>query len=187
MWLTSVAVAEIIRAELPTDLRSWRQVRPWTTASTMCRLLPLLGEVLGGVQTFPPGDLTLRCFPVHLSPRSGPWAAMTCFLFIVSAKLSCALQCCDTHVFKWCLEQAAQELASQAPQTQFSRELLGKAWGQAFADCGLTGAQVGVPCRCQAKLGTVAVDAVGHCVSSGVFFVCVCVMQNCMFRRLLRP
>lgn len=176
---TSAAEADAMLRELPECMHLWRQPRCWTTAETMQRLLRLLADALRPYRESHKVIFSFDAFRAHLAQKVWRTAAREGFLtFLIPARLTWALQPCDTHVFsglKRRLESVAQEQATKTTEGDLSPKLLaraiavavrevvqGRSWLAAFRDCGLNGTQAGVSARTLAKLGNAAEPAAAH-------------------------
>lgn len=158
-------------ARLPPGVQLWREDSAWTTGPIMIRLLTTLRLSLAHLLSSRKVILSADAFRSHMTkPVFRSAARLGFFYFLVPAKMTWALQPCDTHafaLFKRSLEETVQAATAQTPDGRLSRpclvECVGttvegvlrrRSWKKAFEDCGLVGTQATVSGRTLAKLGT---------------------------------
>ena len=167
-----------MRTMLPPNVFLWTRERAWTTTEVMVRvaktLHACLREDLEGRQVIFSTDV----YRAHIATEV--WRAMATlnfFYFLIPAKMTWAMQPCDTHVFalfKRHLAEAAQTVAVGAedghvPLTALVKVVCdvivkvirGRSWAKAFSDIGLVGNQTAVSQSVLGKLKLAAAPLVG--------------------------
>ena len=156
--LVSAAQAATMRASLPAGVHLWREERCWTTAALMLRVLRTLGSATRGAAPGRQVILSADAYRAHMTRAVWRAAAREGFYYmLIPAKMTWALQPCDTHVFagfKRHLAETAQAAAAAAPDGRCNMAMLLRAvgesleavvrrrdWGKAFRDLGLGGSQ----------------------------------------------
>ena len=150
-----------MRTMLPPNVFLWTRERAWTTTEVMVcvakTLHACLRDDLEGRQVIFSSDV----YRAHIATEV--WRAMArlnFFYFLIPAKMTWAMQPCDTHVFalfKRHLAEAAQTVAVSAedghvPLTALVKVVCdiivkvirGRSWAKAFSDIGLVGHQTAV-------------------------------------------
>jgi hypothetical protein len=150
---------EPMRALLPPGVDLWREAKCWTTTRLMMRALGCLRRSLApwlGSRSVP---LSADGFRAHITrPVWRAAAPHGFYYFLIPARMTWALQPCDTHLFgamKRFLEEEAQAAAARSPEGRLSRPALFEAlatcirvllrdrhWRKAFDDTGLAGSQL---------------------------------------------
>ena len=169
---------EHMRTMLPPNIFLWTRDRAWTTSELMVKVVKTINDCLrcdlAGRQVIFSSDV----YRAHIT--SAVWRAMArvnFFYFLIPAKMTWAMQPCDTHVFalfKRHLGDATQRAAvrsdsGQVPLTPFVEivcnvleEVVRKrSWTNAFRDLGLLGNQLAVSRSVLDKLSLSAVEDVG--------------------------
>lgn len=165
----SVVLHTQVCARLPVKLQAWRRDKGWVNVDIMLLLAQALGEAVRPLQDTHQFILLMDVFRAHWSPRvlralahQGLWVAL------IPAKLTWALQPCDTDLFaryKAYLGQRCQELALRAhgeiswlvlcdALTDTVRMVMDATdWSTAFVRSGLCGEQSTVSPRVCDALG----------------------------------
>ena len=167
-----------MRTMLPPNVFLWTRERAWTTTEVMVcvakTLHACLRDDLEGRQVIFSSDV----YRAHIATEV--WRAMArlnFFYFLIPAKMTWAMQPCDTHVFalfKRHLAEAAQTVAVSAedghvPLTALVKVVCdiivkvirGRSWAKAFSDIGLVGHQTAVSQSVLGKLKLAAAPPVG--------------------------
>ena len=173
------SVLDDIRSILPSNILLWTRDRAWTTSELMVQVIKnihgALRSDLVGRQVIFSSDV----YRAHITTEV--WRAMgrvNFFYFLIPAKMTWALQPCDTHVFalfKRHLGEATQSAAVSCDSGQVPLKSLvqivcqvledvvrNKSWSNAFGDLGLLGNQLTVSRSVMEKLSLAAVQDAGH-------------------------
>lgn len=165
-------------ALLPPGVELWREAKCWTTTLLMKRALKLLRRNLEPWLESRQVILSVDGYRAHITRAIWRWAAACGFYYLlIPARMTWALQPCDTHLFgafKRSLEEEAQAAAARSPDGRLSRaDLMGalfscvrvflreRSWRKAFEDTGLIGSQHLVTERTLNKLGMACLPEVG--------------------------
>ncbi len=176
--VSPLAELPALRAPLRSGVLVWREPRAWTTASIMVRLLGLLHRSLRSVLASRQIILSMDAYKAHICRAVWQRASrLGIFLFVIPAKMTWALQPCDTHVFsvlKRALAERCQASSAAEPRGDLPRPLLmealswtitnilrGRDWSKAFRDNGLCGGQGQVSLRLVERLGGLPEPAAG--------------------------
>ena len=158
-----------LRSEAPDSVHLWRQKRAWMTTDLMVQYILLLGGCLQKFQTTHRFILYLDALRAHVSPRVLRTASRAnLWICVIPAKMTWALQPCDTHVFasyKRLLGEEYQRRSGLTAAGDITWELLlgslwhvvntllrGKDWSAAFDAVGLRGQQRRLSDRTRRKL-----------------------------------
>ena len=142
-----------LRSEAPDSVHLWRQKRAWMTTDLMVQYILLLGGCLQKFQTTHRFILYLDALRGHVSPRVLRTASRAnLWICVIPAKMTWALQPCDTHVFasyKRLLGEEYQRRSGLTAAGDITWELLlvslwhvvntllqGKDWSAAFDSVG---------------------------------------------------
>ena len=167
---TTASEINQMRQQLPENVFLWVETKAWNTAPLMIRAVNTMAKTLQQHKVNRRIILMCEVFRAHMS-RS-VWKNMTrlsIFYMLIPAKMTWALQPCDTHVFalfKRHLSELSQAAAlrnesGRVPTVQLvglvgeviTTVLRGRAWANAFAQIGLNGQQCNVSKRVLSKLG----------------------------------
>ena len=168
-----------IRRLLPPNIHIWHMDSAWTTTDKMIALIRMLKKSLAGKIEDRQIILTADCFRAHIT--QAVWKACkthNIFYAVIPAKMTWALQPCDTHVFaslKRNLQQKCQEAMIATADGSLTTESLfaclvscigevvcSRSWTHAFRDTGLQGDQSAVSARVLNQLGFVDTPLVGN-------------------------
>ena len=161
--------ANRLRSEAPGSVHLWRQKKAWMTTEVMVQYIHLLGGVLQKLQTTHRFILYLDALRAHVSPRVLRAASRAnLWVCVIPAKMTWALQPCDTHVFasyKRLLGEEYQRRSGLTAAGDITWELLLKSlwhvvntlvqvkdWSAAFDSVGLRGQQRALSDRTRRKL-----------------------------------
>lgn len=171
--LTSAAEVEAWRGMLPPHVVVWREARCWMTTQLMSRLLRLLSASLRHLLPERCVILSADAFRAHLARPAWVTAHRLGFYYhLIPARMTWALQPCDTHVFRDFKRRLAVEALGDAARAEgglltqrmlvaavgrtIDSVLRSRSWTAAFRDTGLTGSQDQVSARTMSKLGATA-------------------------------
>ena len=159
-----------IRQQLPENVFLWVETKAWNTAPVMNRAVNIMAKTLQ--QHKVDRQIILMCDVFRAHMTRSVWKNMTrlrIFYMLIPAKMTWALQPCDTHVFSIFkrhlsdLSQAAalRNESGRVPTVELvglvgeviTTVLRGRAWANAFAQIGLNGQQCNVSKRVLSKLG----------------------------------
>lgn len=175
--MTKTEFASIEPSAMPSCLRLMRNTSSWMTIKNMEYLIKILSDALRDVKGSRAIYVYGDAYRAHLGRKV--WQAFNregMNYCIIPAKLTWALQPCDTHVFagfKNFLATECQRIAVAGARSRLSvtqllqalgntiGEYLNKSrWVKAFYDTGLVGDQRYVSTRVLGKLGAVAAPAI---------------------------
>lgn len=168
--LNAAEPAAALRTHLDANTVLWTCTKAWVTSALMCKIVALLHERLRPYQHECHFILSSDGYRAHLTrPVWRAFNRARIMYFLIPAKMTWALQPCDTHVFaplKDCLRHECQMLTLSSPDGRLTMTLLiralaqsiakilrGVSWRGAFWDLGLTGVQATLSDRCLEKLG----------------------------------
>ena len=168
--LSSVEPAATLRMHLDSRTVLWTSKSAWVNNTVMCKIVKLLHEYLEPYRRTYHFILSSDGYRAHISKPV--WKAVNrarIMYHVIPAKMTWALQPCDTHVFallKDVLRRECQRLTLAATDGRLTMTLLcqalartialvlrGRSWRSAFWDLGLTGVQAAVSERVLDKLG----------------------------------
>ena len=89
-----------LKGRLPSSVKLWREGRGWITARSMCAVIRCMAQALQPFRSSCRFVLSADAYRAHLSPSV--WAAAKragIGYMIIPAKMTWALQVCDSHVF----------------------------------------------------------------------------------------
>ncbi len=155
---------DALRLALPPKVLLLRGGKGWMTTKLMCRALRVLAEALSPYRDTHHFTVSADTYRAHLGRAVWTTASRLNFHYhLIPAKMTWALQPCDTHVFatyKRAIEHEYQlRLARESPRERwphalfhavlaaFDRIVRRRTWQQAFHSNGLNGSQVGVSKR----------------------------------------
>ena len=167
-----------LSAGLPRNVVLLRRHTAWMTSDLMARVIQLLKQKLAPFMDTHHIFLTADAYRAHVTTEVWKQCVKQNIHYcVIPAKLTWALQPCDTHVFasyKHRLQTVCQGAVVDSATGKLSLEVLlhgvcecidqileGRSWAKAFADTGLTGTQADVSARVQAKLTFEGIPAVG--------------------------
>ena len=167
---TNAAERDAVKSALPENVIMWAETRAWTTETLMIRVATQLAKTFQRHGARRQIILCCDAFRAHIT--RGVWKAMArlnIFYMLIPAKMTWALQPCDTHVFaifkRHLAEQSQRAALSKASGRVGLLEMVklvgdaivavlrGRSWAKAFADIGLSGDQRTVSQRVLRKLG----------------------------------
>ena len=165
-------------AIMPRNVILLRRHTAWMTSDLMTRVLLVLKQSLAPFMDTHQIFLTADAFRAHVTSEVWKQCVKQQLLYcVIPAKLTWALQQCDTHVFasyKHRLQTVCQSAVVDSTTGKLSLEVLlqgvcqciveileGRSWAKAFADTGLTGTQGDVSARVQSKLTFKLLPGVG--------------------------
>jgi hypothetical protein len=165
-------------AMMPPNVLLIRRNTAWMTSDLMTRVLIVLKHNLAPFMETHQILLSADAYRAHVTNEVWKQCVKQQILYcVIPAKLTWALQPCDTHVFasyKHRLQTLCQGAVVDTESGKLSLEVLlkavcqcviqvleGRSWSRAFADTGLTGSQEHVSARVQSKLSFDHVPAVG--------------------------
>ena len=157
------------RSEAPECVHLWRLTKAWMTSVVMVKYIDLLGAILKKLQTTHRFILYLDALRVHVSPRVLRAASRAnLWICVIPAKMTWALQPCDTHVFasyKRLLGEEYQRRSGLTAAGDITWELVleslwhvvnslvrGKDWSAAFDSVGIRNQQRALSDRTRRKL-----------------------------------
>jgi len=154
--LTSAAEMEAWRGILPANVVVWREARCWMTTALMARLLRLLSASLRHLSTERCVIFSADAFRAHMTRPA--WVAahrMGFYYHLIPARMTWALQPCDTHDFRDFKRRLAVEALDDAARAEgglltqrmlvaaVGRTIEGilrsRSWAAAFRNTGLAG------------------------------------------------
>ena len=160
-----------LRMHLEANTVLWTAAKAWVTGPIMCKIVSLLAKHLAPYRRSHHFILSTDGYRAHLTWPV--WRALNrarIMYHLIPAKMTWALQPCDTHVFsvlKTTLRRECQTLALTQSNGRLTMTLLfraltrtittvlrGVSWRTAFWDLGLTGVQTAVSDRVLSKLHT---------------------------------
>ena len=161
--------ANRLRSEAPAGVHLWRQKKAWVTTEVMVQYILLLGRLLQNLQTTHRFIIYLDSLRAHVSPRVLRAASRAnLWICVIPAKMTWALQPCDTHLFasyKRLLGEEYQRRSGLTAAGDITWELLleslwhvvhtllqGKDWSAAFDSVGMRGQQRALSERTRRKL-----------------------------------
>jgi len=167
--LVSDVVFAELTASLPANVYVYRQPKAWVNGTTMCEYVRLLARHLALLRVGRSVIVYSDAYRSHFSPAVlQAFARHNFMVCLIPAKMTWALQPCDTHVFveyKRALVRILEEFALCTDSGKITWVLLvsaicrvlteiveSKPWVKAFLDLGLTGHQRLVSDRCLSKL-----------------------------------
>ena len=185
-------------AIMPRNVILLRRHTAWMTSDLMTRVLLVLKQSLAPFMDTHQIFLTADAYRAHVTLEVWQQCVRHHILYcVVPAKLTWALQPCDTHVFasyKHRLQTVCQGVAVDSATGKLSLEVLvqgvcqciveileGRSWAKAFADTGLTGTQADVSARVQSKLSFEQIPDVGSDLPS------LAQLQNVFPKRAVLP
>jgi hypothetical protein len=165
-------------AMMPRNVLLIRRKTAWMTSDLMTRVLMVLKHNLAPFMETHQILLSADAYRAHVTTEVWKQCVKQRILYcVIPAKLTWALQPCDTHVFasyKHRLQTLCQGAVVDTESGKLSLEVLlkavcrcisevleGRSWTKAFADTGLTGSQTNVSARVQSKLTFEQLPAVG--------------------------
>ena len=167
--LSNVEPAATLRMHLDANTVLWTSTSAWVNTTMMCKIVELLHDFLKPYQDTYHFIFSSDGYRAHLAKPV--WRALNrarIMYHLIPAKMTWALQPCDTHVFsilKDVLRRHCQRLTLASADGRLSMTLLcqalartiaevlrGRSWRSAFWDLGLTGVQVAVSERVLGKL-----------------------------------
>jgi hypothetical protein len=165
-------------AIMPRNVLLLRRHTAWMTSDLMTRVLLVLKKNLAPFMDTHQIFLTADAYRAHVTSEVWQQCVKLQILYcVIPAKLTWALQPCDTHVFasyKHRLQTVCQGAVVDSATGKLSLEVLlqgvcrciveileGRSWAKAFADTGLTGTQADVSARVQSKLTFERIPLVG--------------------------
>ena len=161
--------ANRVRSEAPESVHLWRLKKAWMTTEVMEKYIVLLGGILKEFQTTHRFILYLDALRVHVSPKVLRAASRAnLWICVIPAKMTWALQPCDTHVFasyKRLLGEEYQRRSGLTAAGDITWELVleslwhvvnslmqGKDWSAAFDSVGIRNQQRALSDRTRTKL-----------------------------------
>ena len=160
--------ANRVRSEAPESVHLWRLKKAWMTIEVMETYIALLGWILKEFQTTHRFILCLDALRVHVSPKVLRAASRAnLWICVIPAKMTWALQPCDTHVFasyKRLLGEEYQrsgltaagditwELVLESLWHVVNSLMQGKDWSAAFDSVGIRNQQRALSDRTRTKL-----------------------------------
>ena len=170
-----------IRAAIGSPLTLWVVNNAWMTSEMMIKVLRHVKTCLHRWQTTHQIVLSADAYKAHISPTV--WrraAAMQMMYHVIPAKMTWALQPCDTHVFSKLKHHISNELQKQMVRSPTGKPTVLMAvtavnraihavvvtgsWVKAFEDLGLNGNQNLVSTACLARLNLHDHPHVGHAI-----------------------
>jgi hypothetical protein len=167
-----------LSATMPGNILLLRLHTAWMTSELMIRVLLVLKKSLAPFMETHQIFLTADAYRAHVTSEVWKQCVRQQILYcVIPAKLTWALQPCDTHVFasyKHRLQTVCQGAVVDSATGKLSLEVLlqgvcqciveileGRSWAKAFADTGLTGTQADVSARVLSKLTFEEIPEVG--------------------------
>ena len=158
-----------LRIAAPACVRIWRYSKAWMSTRVMVRYVRLLGKCLQDFRQTYRFILYVDVLKAHISPVVLRVAsAVNIWICVLPAKMTWALQPCDTHLFahyKRMLTEEFQRRSGLTSTGEISWELMlaslwhvilvllqGRDWSQAFAAVGLLNGQTRLSRRTKSKL-----------------------------------
>lgn len=154
--VTREKLAEI-KAAMPGCIHIIEGESSWMTVPVFCKILTMMHEHLASMMATHSFHITADCFRAHLSADVWRHCRRLGFRYsLIPAKLTWALQPCDTHVFRsfkrvlagHCMRAMVEDEHGVLTKLELFVALaksieevtMAKSWAAAFTDCGLTGA-----------------------------------------------
>ena len=188
--LSKAEPAAALRMHLDANTVLWTASKAWVTSTMMCKIVKLLHKHLAPYQDAYHFILTADGYRAHLT--RDVWRTMNrtrVMYHLIPAKMTWALQPCDTHVFavlKDTLRRECQRLALSQQDGRLTLSLLlqalarciasvlrGVSWRSAFWDVGLTGVQATLSDRVLEKLDMRERPRISHDLPSLTELQCV--------------
>ena len=161
--------ANRVRSEAPECVHLWKLKKAWMTTEVMEKYIVLLGGILNEFQTTHRFILYLVALRVHVSPKVLRAASRAnLWICVIPAKMTWALQPCDTHVFasyKRLLGEEYQRRSGLTAAGDINWKLVleslwhvvnslvrGKDWSAAFDSVGIRNQQRALSDRTRRKL-----------------------------------
>ena len=158
-----------LRSEAPASVHLWRQKKAWMTTEVMVQYILLVGRLLQEFQTTHRFILYLDALRAHVSPRVLRAASRAnLWICVIPAKMTWALQPCDTHVFasyKRLLGEEYQRRSGLTAAGDITWEILleslwhvvttlvqGRDWSASFDSVGIRSKQRALSDRTRRKL-----------------------------------
>jgi hypothetical protein len=194
--VVSVRDVSTVRETLPDNIVLWHGDSSWTSTTKMIALIDLLVATLKEKLSERQIILSADCYRAHITqPVWNCCKDRRVFYCIIPAKLTWALQPCDTHVFakfKRELQQGCLDTMLRSPSGTLSVQNLFAVlirtitdivctgdWRKAFTDTGFNGNQNFVSQRVWRKLGFATPPLVGHELPSLSMLQCL-FPKNCI-------
>ena len=158
-----------LRSEAPASVHLWRQKKAWMTTEVMVQYILLVGRLLQEFQTTHRFILYLDALRAHVPPRVLRAASRAnLWICVIPAKMTWALQPCDTHVFasyKRLLGEEYQRRSGLTAAGDITWEILleslwhvvttlvqGRDWSASFDSVGIRSKQRALSDRTRRKL-----------------------------------